>query len=187
MSSCSGIGARQQQVGKTSASSQLWIQLLRRRLPAAGAAVEADEFADGAEGEDEAAGETEEYEEEEEATRLVYADEAADFGFPFVVEAEEGELTEVVATVAAGDFEVEHETDLDLPLNELVSGKVRQRIGAGLGGQRGAERGHYEGRCFAEGSQCQHRSGCRIWLHVGAGNSNWRWRQRAGTALLPPA
>lgn len=107
-------------------------------MPAAGAAVEADEFADGAEGEDEAAGETEEYEEEE-ATRLVYADEAADFGFPFVVEAEEGELTEVVATVAAGDFEVEHETDLDLPLNELVIGKVRQRIGAGLGG-KGAER-----------------------------------------------
>ena len=65
--------------------------------------------------------------EPEEGHEFVYADAIADFGFPFQMEEEEdGELT--VTSVAdfedAEDMQFEPALDLEVPLNELVSGVV---------------------------------------------------------------
>lgn len=74
--------------------------------------------------------EYEEYEEGEgpaEGYELVYAD-AAEVDFPFEMEEEDGELTlESVAAFEVADaseFNFEFSSDLDVPINELVSGKV---------------------------------------------------------------
>ena len=65
----------------------------------------------------------------EEGHEFVFADAVADFGFPFQMEEEDAELT----VNAVGDFEdsdelqFESSTDIDVPLNELVTGIVSLR------------------------------------------------------------
>ncbi|GAX79678.1 hypothetical protein CEUSTIGMA_g7119.t1 [Chlamydomonas eustigma] len=62
----------------------------------------------------------------EEGHEFIYADSVADFQFPFQMEEEDAELT--VNSVAnfeeADSLEVEFISDLPIPLNELVTGKV---------------------------------------------------------------
>ena len=63
-----------------------------------------------------------------EGYQYVYAD-SKDYDFPFEMEEEDGELT--VEGVAAfedaeeADFSFVHSMDLEVPIHELVSGKVR--------------------------------------------------------------
>lgn len=65
----------------------------------------------------------------EDGHEFVFADAVADFDFPFQMENEDRDLT--VSAVA--DFEdsdslqVETVTDIDIPLNELVSGVVSEK------------------------------------------------------------
>lgn len=60
----------------------------------------------------------------------MYADAVADFAFPFQMEQEDRDLT--VNSVAdfedSDDLQVETVTDIDVPLNELVSGMVSSNI-----------------------------------------------------------
>ncbi len=61
-----------------------------------------------------------------EGHEFVYADAVADFGFPFQMEEDDqGMSVNSVNEFEDADLEVEGVLDVPVPLNELVSGKVR--------------------------------------------------------------
>ncbi len=63
-----------------------------------------------------------------EGYEFVFADTVADFSFPFQMEEEDAELSvNVVNAFEDTDMEIEAVMDFDVPLNELVTGKVRGR------------------------------------------------------------